>query len=188
MAGVEPITEKQCTGCCEWLALEQFPLNCRMHLGRSSRCRECHRAATRDWRDRNRERVNAERRAAYRVQHPGSFVTAFSAASRSRDAPTLSSAPRNAGELASSSSGASFIEKRWPSLERQDHLTRLRTGRASVDARRILALSPLSLSKLPLNAALTCGKLGDVRSDGGGVPPKEEVLRFAAFALHSRWP
>jgi hypothetical protein len=180
MAGVEPITEKQCTGCCEWLALEQFPLNCRMHLGRSSRCRECHRAATRDWRDRNRERVNAERRAAYRVQHPGSFVTAFSAASRSRDAPTLSSAPRNAGELASSSSGASFIEKRWPSLERQDHLTRLRTGRASVDARRILPLSPLSLTKLPLNAALTCGKLGDVRSDGGGVPPKEEVLRLAA--------
>ena len=41
-----------------------------MHLGRSSRCRECHRAAARDWRERNRDRVNAERRAAYREQHP----------------------------------------------------------------------------------------------------------------------
>jgi len=67
---VEPVTEKRCTGCSAWLPLEEFPRNCRMHLGVSSRCRECHRAATRDWRDRNRERVNAERRAAYREQHP----------------------------------------------------------------------------------------------------------------------
>lgn len=41
-----------------------------MHLGVSSRCRNCHREATKDWRDRNRERLNAERRAAYREEHP----------------------------------------------------------------------------------------------------------------------
>jgi hypothetical protein len=35
-----------------------------------SRCRECARAATRDWRERNRERLNAERRTAYREAHP----------------------------------------------------------------------------------------------------------------------
>jgi hypothetical protein len=70
MAGVEPMTEKQCTGCCEWLPLDEFPRNRRMHLGRSSRCRNCHRASTKDWRDRNHERVNAERRAAYREAHP----------------------------------------------------------------------------------------------------------------------
>jgi hypothetical protein len=70
MAVVESVTEKQCTGCCEWLSLEEFPRNCRMHLGRSSRCRECHREATKDWRDRNRERLNAERRAEYRELHP----------------------------------------------------------------------------------------------------------------------
>jgi predicted nucleic acid-binding Zn ribbon protein len=70
MADVEPVTEKQCSGCSRWLGLEEFPLNCRMHLGRSSRCRECHRAATKDWRDRNRERINAERRVEYRAEHP----------------------------------------------------------------------------------------------------------------------
>ena len=70
MAGVEPITEKGCTGCSAWFPLEEFPRIRRMHLGRSSRCRECHREATRGWRDRNRERVNAERRAAYRELHP----------------------------------------------------------------------------------------------------------------------
>jgi hypothetical protein len=61
---------KRCTGCSAWLALEEFPVNRRMHLGRGSRCRECARAATRDWRERNRERVNAERREAYRQAHP----------------------------------------------------------------------------------------------------------------------
>jgi hypothetical protein len=56
---VESVTEKRCTGCSEWLPLEEFPHNRRMYLGRSSRCRECHRVATKDWRDRNRKRVNA---------------------------------------------------------------------------------------------------------------------------------
>jgi hypothetical protein len=32
--------------------------------------RDCVRRATKDWRQRNRERVNAERRVAYREQHP----------------------------------------------------------------------------------------------------------------------
>jgi hypothetical protein len=62
--------EKFCSKCGDWLPLEEFPRNRRMYLGVSSRCRECHREATRDWRERNRERVNAERRAAYREEHP----------------------------------------------------------------------------------------------------------------------
>jgi predicted nucleic acid-binding Zn ribbon protein len=41
-----------------------------MHLGRSSRCRECHRAPTKDWLERNREQINANRRAAYRTANP----------------------------------------------------------------------------------------------------------------------
>lgn len=61
---------KRCARCSGWLSLDAFPVNRRMHLGRSSHCRECHRAATRDWRERNREQINAERRAAYRAEHP----------------------------------------------------------------------------------------------------------------------
>jgi hypothetical protein len=63
-------TEKRCSNCSRILPLEEFPLNRRMYWGRGSHCRECARQATRDWRERNRERVNAERRAAYREQHP----------------------------------------------------------------------------------------------------------------------
>ena len=60
--------EKRCSRCGSWLPLESFPVNRRMHLGRSSQCRECARAATRDWRERNPEYVetyNAARRAKY---------------------------------------------------------------------------------------------------------------------------
>ena len=63
-------THKRCSNCSEWLPLEAFVANHRMYLGRSSWCRECARAATREWRVRNRERVNAERREAYRAEHP----------------------------------------------------------------------------------------------------------------------
>jgi hypothetical protein len=65
--------EKPCSGCSRWFPLEAFPLNRRMHLGRGSRCRECAREATRDWRKRNREyelAYNAERRERYRAEHP----------------------------------------------------------------------------------------------------------------------
>jgi hypothetical protein len=62
--------EKRCSNCSRWLPLDKFPRNQRMHLGRSSQCLECHRAATKDWRDRNRDRVNAERREEYRREHP----------------------------------------------------------------------------------------------------------------------
>jgi len=62
--------EKFCSQCGDWLPLKMFPRNRRMHLGVSSRCRKCHREATRDWRERNRDEINAERRAEYRVEHP----------------------------------------------------------------------------------------------------------------------
>lgn len=54
--------EKPCSGCGDWLPRAPFPLNRRMYLGRGSRCRECAREATRDWRKRNRDEINAERR------------------------------------------------------------------------------------------------------------------------------
>lgn len=63
-------TEKRCPNCSSWLPLDAFGPNKRMHLGRHSWCRECMRAATRDWRARNRESENAARRAAYREAHP----------------------------------------------------------------------------------------------------------------------
>jgi hypothetical protein len=63
-------TEKPCSKCGEWLPLEAFPVNRRMHFGRGSRCRECAREATRDWRRRNRDHENADRRAGYREEHP----------------------------------------------------------------------------------------------------------------------
>jgi len=50
--------------------MESFPANRRMHLGVSSRCRACHREATRDWRERNRDEINEARRAEYRAEHP----------------------------------------------------------------------------------------------------------------------
>jgi hypothetical protein len=62
--------EKRCSNCSRWLPLEEFPANRRMHLGVSSHCRRCQRAATKDWRNRSRERINAERREEYRREHP----------------------------------------------------------------------------------------------------------------------
>ncbi len=65
-----PPTHKRCSNCGGWLQLDAFPANRRMHLGVSSRCRVCHREATRDWRERNRDELNERRRAAYRDEHP----------------------------------------------------------------------------------------------------------------------
>jgi hypothetical protein len=56
--------------CSRWLPLDEFVANPHAFLGRSSWCRECHREAPWDWRARNRERINAERREAYREAHP----------------------------------------------------------------------------------------------------------------------
>jgi hypothetical protein len=63
-------TEEFCPGCSRVLPLEAFPPNRRMYSGRGSRCRECAREATRDWRNRNRDEINAERRERYRAEHP----------------------------------------------------------------------------------------------------------------------
>jgi hypothetical protein len=71
MTPYELPTERRCTGCSEWKPLSEFPLNSRMHLGVSSRCRECHRAATKDWRSRHpdydRAYYDAHRRVGSRV-------------------------------------------------------------------------------------------------------------------------
>jgi hypothetical protein len=63
-------TDKPCSKCGRWLPLGDFPVNRRMHFGRGSRCRQCAREATADWRRRNRYRENAARRARYRAEHP----------------------------------------------------------------------------------------------------------------------
>jgi hypothetical protein len=53
----------RCVKCRAVLALEDFPVHKASRSGRSSWCRECHRAAVRDWRDRNRNEENRRRRA-----------------------------------------------------------------------------------------------------------------------------
>lgn len=73
VSSLDPPTHRRCSNCSAWLPLEAFPVNRRRHLGRSSWCRECARAATRDWRNRNpgyQVAYNAERRAAYRAENP----------------------------------------------------------------------------------------------------------------------
>jgi predicted nucleic acid-binding Zn ribbon protein len=70
MTGFGPPTHKRCPNCSDWLPLEAFSSNRRAHLGRSSWCRDCARAATRDWRERNRNQENAQRRQRYRDDHP----------------------------------------------------------------------------------------------------------------------
>jgi predicted nucleic acid-binding Zn ribbon protein len=62
--------KKQCSRCHRLLPLDEFVANPRAFLRRSSHCRKCHRESVRDWRARNRERVNADRRQAYREAHP----------------------------------------------------------------------------------------------------------------------
>jgi hypothetical protein len=60
-----------CTGCQWWKPAEDFPANPRMWDGRSSHCRACHAAASRRWREANRDYVdarNAARRAEYAVE------------------------------------------------------------------------------------------------------------------------
>jgi hypothetical protein len=64
-------TEKQtkaCTKCGEVKPLEEFRRNPRMADGISSWCSACHVAATRDWRQRNRELDNERQRERYRAQ------------------------------------------------------------------------------------------------------------------------
>ncbi len=56
--------EKVCAKCRGWAPMADFPPSGKASSGRSSWCRECHREAVRDWRRRNRERENADRRAA----------------------------------------------------------------------------------------------------------------------------
>jgi len=52
------------------LPFEDFPKHKRMHNGLSSHCRKCHNAATQDWRERNRDEINAARREAYGSKNP----------------------------------------------------------------------------------------------------------------------
>jgi hypothetical protein len=52
------------------LPLSEFPRNRSAQWGRGSRCRRCAAAATKDWRDRHKREINAERRAAYREANP----------------------------------------------------------------------------------------------------------------------
>jgi hypothetical protein len=55
---------KRCARCRSWLSLERFARKPKLSSGYSSWCKECHNAATQEWRSRNREALNARRRAA----------------------------------------------------------------------------------------------------------------------------
>jgi hypothetical protein len=68
------ITHKRCPRCYRWLPVEAFrvqPCRSKREPWRrwklSSYCRECMADATRRWREANRERINARRRAEYAV-------------------------------------------------------------------------------------------------------------------------
>ena len=66
-------SHKRCTRCSEWLAFSAFPANKNMHNGLSSHCKTCHNAAVQDWRERNRDEINARRREAYGAKKPHNY-------------------------------------------------------------------------------------------------------------------
>jgi hypothetical protein len=68
--------------------------------------------ATKDWRDRNRERVNAERRAAYREQHPRAVRDCVQCGQPFEGRPDALAAETTAGGSASSSSGGGCDRQR----------------------------------------------------------------------------
>ncbi len=57
---------KTCRKCGEAKDLEDFPAQARMKDGRSSWCRACHVARTREWRAANREAYREAKREQYR--------------------------------------------------------------------------------------------------------------------------
>jgi hypothetical protein len=65
-----PPTEKRCARCDEWKPLDAFRPNRQNRTGLNSYRRVCARAATQDWRRRNREQIKAQRRREYREAHP----------------------------------------------------------------------------------------------------------------------
>jgi len=67
---------RQCAQCKIWLLPEAFRANPDVRDGLDSWCRPCHAAATREWRAKHREQINASRRAAYRASTPGRRVSA----------------------------------------------------------------------------------------------------------------
>jgi DNA-directed RNA polymerase subunit RPC12/RpoP len=60
---------KRCSRCQAILPLEAFAPNPKLAVGLDSQCRECHREATREWRARNPDAVEAYN-ASRRIVHP----------------------------------------------------------------------------------------------------------------------
>lgn len=60
---------RDCARCERTLPLRAFRRDARLQDGLGSWCRECHVAATREWRARNLRRINAGRRREYRANH-----------------------------------------------------------------------------------------------------------------------
>ena len=71
-----------CPACRRWLPREAFRPSDRYRDGLSSRCQRCSADATRAWRERNRDEINARRRETTAALTPCSSVPARSAASR----------------------------------------------------------------------------------------------------------
>jgi hypothetical protein len=53
---------KKCSKCRQWHAFSNFAAKPHLSSGLDSWCRECKRASNREWRDRNRDRYNTQRR------------------------------------------------------------------------------------------------------------------------------
>ena len=69
----DPPAEKLCSGCEQWLPLDQFRSNPRLRTGLNSWCEKCGLERTCRWRAERpeaEEKYNAERRARYRAEHP----------------------------------------------------------------------------------------------------------------------
>jgi hypothetical protein len=63
-------THKRCTHCREWLPFSAFRPNKKLKSGLNSWCRKCGLLATQEWRERNRDELNARRREAYGSKRP----------------------------------------------------------------------------------------------------------------------
>ena len=104
-----PITGKWCCSCRQWLPVDAFRPNSNTTNGLDSWCRSCHAEAVRQWRAKNPdylERYNARRRAEYRDEHPLTTRPCVVCGRPMTSRPTCSSAARNVGVGASSSSSA----------------------------------------------------------------------------------
>jgi hypothetical protein len=129
--------------------------------GVSSHCRKCHRAATQDWRDRNRDETNAARRQAYGTAKPHRYPGREPRRGQLRD--SLARKVRRKSHSAITGprrdAAAPWAFGAWPRL-----VLATRVWRAKVMA--IISVRPQNLGKrLRMNNASQGDERGDSPSD-----------------------